>query len=77
MKISIRVSSISKTFGECTIKAGASTHIFYYDRDDLAHELLNAYRDIYGNDRDAWLKHLSMYLDKGDLDELGISPEEE
>ena len=78
MEISILVSPASKTFGECMISYDESTPVRYvYDRDDFAHELLNAYRDIYGTDRNAWLKHLSMYLDKSDLDELGIAPEEE
>lgn len=67
MDISIRMNTSSNDIGECTIQDGSSKHVFDYDRDDLAHELLNAYRDIYANDRDLWLKHLGMYLDDDDI----------
>ena len=67
MDISIRVNTSSREIGECTIRDGSSQHVFDYDRDDLAHELINAYRDIFANDRDAWLKHLGMYLDDDDI----------
>lgn len=71
MDISIRVNTSSSEIGECTIRDGSSQHVFDYDRDDLAHELVNAYRDLFRTNDD-WCKHLSHYLDSDDIKSMGF-----
>ena len=72
MRFSIRANTCDGSIGELTIEDGSTKLTVDYDRDDLAHELVNAYRDIFANDRDAWLKHLSMYIDDEDVKVISV-----
>ena len=70
MRISIRINTCDDSMGEFAVEDCGTRITFDYDRDDLAHELLNAYRDIF-KEEDKWLDHLSNYLSDGDLVYLG------
>jgi hypothetical protein len=66
MRINVRRNTCCDDIGEVTFDDGSSKIQFDYDRDDLAHELINTYFDMY-RDRDEAMRHLSMYLDKDDI----------
>jgi hypothetical protein len=69
MRISIRKNTCDSAIGEATIDATGANITIDYDRDDLAHELVNAYRDLFDN-ADDWVAHLSMYMDSGEKAQL-------
>lgn len=71
MRFIIRKNSVDSSIGVLAVEDGATTIKIAYDRDELAHELLNAYRDLFSTN-EGWLKHLAHYLDKGDIKELSI-----
>jgi hypothetical protein len=66
MRINVRRNTCCDDIGEVTFNYGNNKIQFDYDRDDLAHELINAYFDMH-RDRDEAMRHLSMYLDKDDI----------
>ena len=61
MEISVRRNTCNAEIGEVTIDIGTSKITCDYDREDFAHELVYAYRDLYMND-DKWIEHLCLYL---------------
>ena len=52
--------------GQITLDTHVGSIIIDYDRDDLAHELINAHADLFGS-TDEWLAHLSHYLSDYDI----------
>jgi len=69
MEISIRRNTCDPEIGEATIDIGTSKITCDYDREDFAHELVNAYRDLYMDDA-KWIEHLSLYLTFQEVSEL-------
>ena len=69
MEISIRRNTCNAEIGEVTIDIGTSKITCDYDREDFAHELVNAYRDLYMDD-DKWIEHLSLYLTQQEVSDL-------
>lgn len=60
----LRVDPNAKTV---TLYDGVNhTEARYEHRDDAAHELINAYRDLFADDG-AWLKHVRHYVNDGEL----------
>jgi len=74
MQLRVRQNTIDPSMGEITISyMNSKTVIDYSERDDIAHELINAYKDLfdaYGDN--GWQKHLGQYLDKDDVEEMNI-----
>lgn len=69
MNISVRKNTCDSSIGEITICAAGSKQEISYHRDDLAHELINAYRDLFDS-ADDWLAHLSQYIDANEVMQL-------
>jgi hypothetical protein len=68
MKISVKTNSGNHDIGTITIEDASTIAFDYWSANDLGGELFNAYRDLFHGDD--FLKHLSMYLDKSDIDVL-------
>jgi hypothetical protein len=68
MQISVRINSCRDDMGEATIDTGYSKITFDYDRDEFAHQLVNAFLDLYGSGgRGEAMRYLSTYLDADDV----------
>ena len=69
MDISIRKNTCDSEMGEATFDSVAGLIKFDYDREEFAHELINAYRDLFDSN-DQMLNHLNCYLDRKDICDL-------
>ena len=69
MNIIVRQNQSDHTMGQLTIADIWTIKVDYSDRDDIAHEFINAFFDMY-RDRDKALKYLSRYLDESDVSVL-------
>ena len=72
MRFSIRGNTCDDSIGELTVEDGSTKLQFDYDREELAHEFINAYRDLFRTNED-WCKHLSHYLDDDDIKAMGFN----
>ncbi len=71
MQFKIRSNTCDNSIGEITVIDGVTEIKLDYDRDELAHEFVNAYRDLFNNNDD-WCKHLANYLDDDDIKTMGF-----
>ena len=55
--------------GEAELSITGNTIRFDYDREDFAHDLINAYRDLFDSN-EQMLSDLNQYLDSNDINEL-------
>ena len=68
MKMSVKTNTCNPSMGTITIEDVMTITVDYSSANDVGHELINAYRDLFKNDD--YLKHLSMYLDESDIEAL-------